>query len=70
MITELPLTTMIIIIIALAALLFILKKFALPKSFYKNQVKREELIKAKLQYESREKEALESDEPEDEQTEE
>ncbi len=56
MITELPLTAMIIIVIALLALFIILRKLTLPKSFYENQAKREELAKMKLWYANREKE--------------
>jgi len=62
MITDLSITTLMIIIFALTALIIILRKFYLPKSFYENQAKREALLKGKIGVKDEKPEDEESDE--------
>ena len=62
MITDLSITTLVIIIFVLAAFIIILRKFSLPKSFYKNQAKREVLLKGKIGVKDEKPEDEEGDE--------
>ncbi len=52
MISQVSITTLLIVVFSLTALFLVLKKFNLPSSFYENQKKREEQMKSKINRET------------------